>query len=105
MSNVIVSKTDVYRDGRIIQYVDSEHANIVSKSTRQLIDTQEAQTKAALIKLGWRPPDDYITEAERICIAIHDDFTAQEITRESRTIRDAWVFGEKLKRTLHEVKK
>lgn len=48
-------KTDIFND-KIIQELNYEHKDIITKIFREMYDTQEKQLKEALIKLGWTPP-------------------------------------------------
>lgn len=43
-------------DGIIVQELFSLHDGISEPITRRVMDTQEQQTREALIALGWTPP-------------------------------------------------
>lgn len=49
----ITVKTTPYPDGRIVQEITNDLAH---ELVRQVIDTQEAHIRQALIQLGWTPP-------------------------------------------------
>ena len=55
-----IVRTDVFAEGRIEQCVEMcherAHESVREVVLRQVLDTGEAQVRAALIKLGWTPP-------------------------------------------------
>lgn len=51
-----IMNTSIFRDGKIVQEVDTEHEDILTKIIREVFDTKEKQLIEALIKLGWTPP-------------------------------------------------
>lgn len=51
-------KTDIFEGGRILQEVNMEHNDIVTKILRQVFDTTDKQAQEALVKLGWIRPED-----------------------------------------------
>lgn len=63
----VVDTTVDITAGRIEQLVrgpisDVERVpDIYAETSRRIMDTLEAQTRAALIQLGWTPPSDTIT--------------------------------------------
>lgn len=53
--------TTPFADGRIVQVTDMYGQNAAGERvwetiSRRVVDTQEAQTRDALIALGWTPP-------------------------------------------------
>ncbi len=48
-------KTDIFND-KIIQELNYEREDIITKIFREMYDTKDKQFKDALVKLGWTPP-------------------------------------------------
>lgn len=48
--------TTQINDAIITQAVTQQHEDFVKTISRSILDTQEAQTHKALVKLGWTPP-------------------------------------------------
>jgi len=43
-------------EGKIVQDITLVHAGVRELISRRVVDTSEAQVRAALIQLGWTPP-------------------------------------------------
>jgi len=56
--NSIDIKTDIFKDGRIVQTTD-----IMGSIMEQVIRTRDAQVREALIALGWTPPKEEMHES------------------------------------------
>jgi hypothetical protein len=48
--------TDVGKDGTITQMTSIIFDDIMTVISRKVLDLQEAETRNALIRLGWTPP-------------------------------------------------
>lgn len=48
--------TTTQADGKIVQVVETVVDRVIEHVLEQVLDTQEKQTRQALIALGWTPP-------------------------------------------------
>lgn len=52
--------------GKIVQTVHAEHTSGARELVQQhVVDTMEAQTRRALIQMGWRPPANPLPSVQR----------------------------------------
>lgn len=73
MDHSIIVNTSVL-DNTVMQDIYSEFDGVRERMFSSVIDTREAQIRAALIKLGWTPP----TEEERDCETCDGEGTIDE---------------------------
>lgn len=58
MTNPLITiSTTPHTDGTIMQTVTETDIHGATHSTGYILDTQDAQVRAALIALGWMPPE------------------------------------------------
>ena len=69
-------------DGKLVQVVESVDHDVRKQILRQVMDTQERQTRAALIAIGWTPPNAELTSGP-------DDFIEAVVSKVSSTA-DGW---------------
>lgn len=50
-------KTKTSAEGTIVQELYYEHEGMTALISRRIVHTQEEQIRAALIALGWTPPE------------------------------------------------